>query len=151
MLLRFDGFDNNCDGEIDEGVTQTFFADKDGDGFGDPDDIMEACDVLEGYVVGGNDCDDDNDTVFPAAEELCDGLDNDCDETIDEDVGDLFYIDADGDGVGDSEQVVTQCDPDLGLASVGGDCDDNDPMRTPNPLRFATVSIMIVMKMLMKE
>ena len=32
---------------------------------------MEACDVLEGYVVGGNDCDDDNDTVFPAAEELC--------------------------------------------------------------------------------
>ena len=28
-----DGFDT-CDGEIDEGVTQTFFADKDGDGFG---------------------------------------------------------------------------------------------------------------------
>ena len=127
-----DGFDNNCDGEIDEGVLQTFFADTDEDGFGDPDNIMEACDVVDGYVVGGNDCDDDNATVFPSAEELCDGLDNDCDETIDEDVGTLFYIDADGDGVGDSEQMVTQCDPDLGLASIGGDCDDLDPMRTPN-------------------
>ena len=127
-----DGFDNNCDGEIDEGVLQTFFADTDEDGFGDPDNIMEACDVVDGYVVGGNDCDDDNATVFPSAEELCDGLDNDCDEAVDEDVGSLFYIDADGDGVGDSEQMVTQCDPDLGLAFIGGDCDDLDPMRTPN-------------------
>ena len=122
-------FDNNCDGEIDEGVTQTFFADEDQDGFGDPDNSIEACDVLEGYVVGGSDCDDGDATVYPAAEELCDGLDNDCDETIDEDVGDLFYIDADGDGVGDSDQTVTQCDPSLGVSSVGGDCDDNDPTR----------------------
>ena len=36
----------------------------------------------------------------------------------------------------DQEQVVTQCDPDLGLASVGGDCDDNDPMRTSIPFEI---------------
>ena len=110
-----DGFDNNCDGEIDEGVTQTFYADEDGDGFGDPSVVKEACDILEGYVVSGNDCDDQNDSVYPAANELCDGLDNDCDGGIDEEVGSLFYVDADGDGIGDSEQMVTQCEPDLGL------------------------------------
>ena len=99
MRLRFGCIDNNRDAVRSMRGDPNLLCDKDGDGFGDPDDTIESCDVLEGYVVGGNDCDDDNDTVFPAAEELCDGLDNDCDETIDEDVGDLFYIDADGDGI----------------------------------------------------
>ena len=127
-----DGFDNNCDGEIDESVTQTFYEDLDGDGFGDQESSVQSCDIVDGFVVAGNDCDDLNPDSYPSAEELCDGVDNDCDEEIDEDVGSLFYLDNDGDGVGNSEETVTQCDPDLGLASVGGDCDDNDPMRTPN-------------------
>ena len=55
-----DGVDNDCDGDIDEGVTSTFYLDADGDGFGDNDDTLEACDVREGYVAIGNDCDDTN-------------------------------------------------------------------------------------------
>ena len=44
-----DGFDNDCDGTVDEGVTTTFYADTDGDGFGDPGAPPEACEHPDGY------------------------------------------------------------------------------------------------------
>ena len=40
-----DGIDNKCDGNIDEGVTQTFYEDADGDGFGNDAVIVEACEA----------------------------------------------------------------------------------------------------------
>ena len=76
-----DGVDNDCDGDVDEGVTSTFYLDNDGDGFGD-DETIDSCDVREGYVAIGNDCDDSNADVFPSAPELCDEVDNDCNELI---------------------------------------------------------------------
>ncbi len=45
-----------------------------------------------------DDCQPDDSTIHPAAEETCDGLDNDCDEVIDEDVQNTFYADTDDDG-----------------------------------------------------
>ncbi|MEC7984541.1 MAG: putative metal-binding motif-containing protein, partial [Myxococcota bacterium] len=79
-----DGIDNNCDGEVDEGVLSTFYLDADGDGFGNADITMDSCEVLDGYVSTGGDCDDASDLSYPGAEEICDGLDNNCDEEIDE-------------------------------------------------------------------
>ena len=53
-----DGQDNDCDGEIDEFVTSTFYADADGDGFGDADSTVEACTLPGGFVSDNTDCDD---------------------------------------------------------------------------------------------
>jgi gliding motility-associated-like protein len=52
------GVDDNCDGEIDEFVTNSYYADLDGDGFGDLNNNLYACTVPAGYVDNGEDCDD---------------------------------------------------------------------------------------------
>ena len=48
------------------------------------------------------------------ATEVCDGVDNDCDAEIDEDVLDTFFADADEDGYGDPI-TIEACDPPLGM------------------------------------
>lgn len=48
-----DGIDNDCDGAIDE--TATYYADVDGDGFGDPAVDSLACAVPVGYVANNTD------------------------------------------------------------------------------------------------
>jgi FG-GAP-like repeat/Putative metal-binding motif/Secretion system C-terminal sorting domain len=52
------GLDDNCDGEIDEFVTNTYYADNDGDGFGNVDNFILSCDLPFGYVDNTEDCDD---------------------------------------------------------------------------------------------
>jgi hypothetical protein len=42
--------DDDCDGLIDEGVLLTFYADVDGDGFGDASSTTQACSAPVGYV-----------------------------------------------------------------------------------------------------
>lgn len=119
--------DNDCDGDIDEEVQDLFYIDSDGDGFGDESDTQMACDSPEGYVPNGNDCDDQDAYSFPGAIEFCDDVDNDCDGDIDEEVTAEFYLDADGDGIGDSSVSVAGCDAPDDYVSEGEDCDDTDP------------------------
>jgi hypothetical protein len=119
-----DGQDNDLDGQVDEGLPQ--HADLDGDGFGDPANVI-GCE--DGAVVDGSDCDDADAEVNPAADERCDGLDDDCDEAVDE--GLSQYADEDGDGFGDPDNVVG-CDDSAGAATVGDDCDDGDAEVNPD-------------------
>ena len=69
----------------------TFFADLDQDGVLNLDD----CPGISGHLDAA---------IFPGAADLCDGKDNDCDGSVDNDAVDSIthYSDADGDGYGDN-------------------------------------------------
>ena len=134
-----DTLDNDCDGLIDDADESvdlttggTFYADNDGDGFGDADAPMGACALpASGAAENDADCDDGDGAVNPDASEVCDELDNDCDGLIDDaddsvdlSTGETFYGDSDGDGYGDSDELITACALPSGAAVVDGDCDD---------------------------
>ncbi len=61
-----------------------YFRDSDGDTFGDPNEFKLSCEKPEDHVTNDDDCDDTRYKVNPKAKEICDGLDNDCDNEIDE-------------------------------------------------------------------
>ena len=128
-----DGIDNNCNGDVDEGLLESWYLDADGDGHGNGDTETESCNTPDGHVAEGGDCDDLDDTVHPDALEWCDGIDNDCDGTTDEsDASDVvtWYLDSDGDGFGVDDTTSAACDGPAGYALLGGDCDDADPGST---------------------
>jgi hypothetical protein len=128
-----DGVDNDCDGSIDEDVLESWYADADGDGYGDPLTREEGCTQPSGWVSTSGDCDDDNADVHPGATELCDGLDNDCDSQWDEDAEDAstWYADEDGDGYGDPLSTQLACEQPDDSIDNDDDCDDGD--RDINP------------------
>ncbi|RME20869.1 MAG: hypothetical protein D6798_19445, partial [Deltaproteobacteria bacterium] len=76
-----DGVDNDCDGLVDEGTPglQTWYRDRDGDGYGDEGWSTESCEAVDGHVRVGGDCDDSRPGIHPGVEEVCgNGLDDDC-------------------------------------------------------------------------
>lgn len=60
-----DGKDNDCDGQVDEGVKRTFYRDKDGDKYGDSNETQQSCTAPAGYTDKPGDCDDNNKDVYP--------------------------------------------------------------------------------------
>ena len=95
--------------------------------------LSSGCDDLDGDGYGrAEDCDDANNHVYPGADELCDGVDNNCDGAVDEDPANGFplFVDADGDGYG-ADSGPTSCSLTAGFALVDGDCDDGDPTVHP--------------------
>ncbi|MCB9761450.1 MAG: putative metal-binding motif-containing protein [Alphaproteobacteria bacterium] len=114
-----DGLDNNCDGLTDEGVTTTFYADTDADGYGDDGAAVEGCAADDGYVGVGGDCDDTDPAYNPGASETdcADPNDYNCD-------GSVGYADNDGDGYAACEE----CDDSEAAVNPGAVevCDEVD-------------------------
>ena len=121
-----DGIDNNCNSEIDEGVLIDFFADADGDGFGNGAIAILSCSQQEGFVPNGNDCNDAEPAMYPGAIEECDGLDNDCNDIIDDGNNIIVYLDADGDGFGDPNIMDSTCTAGEGYVENNLDCNDQN-------------------------
>ncbi len=126
-----DEADNDCDGRVDEGTTTPYYADTDGDGFGDAADRVDACWSEDGRVTDATDCVDTDATIFPGNPEICDELDNDCDTEVDEGVLLPFYRDVDGDTYGDESDVAWACVAPSGYVVPGGDCDDTTSETSP--------------------
>ncbi len=122
-----DGVDNDCDGTTDEddsADTATWYADSDADGYGDPATTTPACSAPTGFVADATDCDDSEADTNPAGSEACNGVDDDCDGTVDEGVTTTFYADSDSDGHGDPATTARACSEPAGYSALDDDCDD---------------------------
>ena len=131
-----DGVDNNCDGNIDEDTETTdYYPDVDRDGHGDEEGtVVSACVAPEGMVESNDDCNDADAFVHPGAAELCDDLDNDCDDLAEtEDVDFDWYPDEDGDGFGDLlATAVVDCNLVEGHVIDNTDCNDGNALTNPD-------------------
>lgn len=108
------GFDDDCDGEVDEDLTiTTHYEDADGDGYGgfSGATVMAKCPPA-GFAPNSNDCNDRNPRVYPGATETCNQIDDNCDGRIDEGVREVC-------GVGLCARQATSCAP--------GSCTPGEP------------------------
>lgn len=122
-----DALDNDCDDKVDEGEPVTLmWPDVDQDHYGDSEaDGQVICAAAPGYSPVAGDCNDTNEEVFPTAPERCNGADDNCNDTIDEELRFRYFVDNDGDRFG-NEEVIT-CNPTESQVRGRGDCDDDDP------------------------
>jgi hypothetical protein len=125
-----DGVDASCDGTEDEGMSLLYYVDADVDGFATTTVAGVYC---PGAQPAGTshatevDCDDTDADVHPFLGERCDGVDQDCDGTVDEDPmdGTVYHPDLDLDGFGGITDVIA-CSAPSGYLLSDGDCDDTD-------------------------
>jgi hypothetical protein len=133
-----DGIDNDCDTLIDDddpGMVGegTWYADTDGDGFGNPvGETLEQCAQPDGHVLDATDCDDGNAEFNPDGVETCNEVDDDCDGVVDDGVKLDFFADSDADGFGDLSSPTEACAVPDGYTTDFTDCDDSDPLVNPD-------------------
>lgn len=136
-----DGEDNDCNVTIDDNPVDgtTYYLDSDSDLFGDANDSIESCTQPGARVLDNTDCDDANNLTYPGADEICDGEDNNCNVTVDENPvdGDTYYQDFDNDSYGDPNISLESCTPVGGYALNNNDCNDTDAVINPTTEWYA--------------
>ena len=128
------GLDDDCDGLVDENPELSWYADNDGDGYGDGE-LQWGCEVpgLSSSVDG--DCDDEEPRAHPGADEVCDGIDNDCNGSVDPDDSvdvPTWYPDLDQDGHGVDSNPKVQCEAPPKSSLLNDDCDDAEATISPS-------------------
>lgn len=133
-----DLLDNDCNGLTDDNLEfQNYFEDQDGDSFGNPNEFINACMQPSGYVSDNTDCDDTSADINPDGEEVCDSIDNNCNNQIDENIlTDDYYADNDMDGFGDINNVINSCAQPQGYVLNNSDCDDTNAEINPDAEDF---------------
>ena len=131
-----DDIDNDCNGSVDESAVDatTWYADTDGDGYGDRSVSTRACDAPVGSVAVSGDCADTDAARNPGAAEVCDGVDQDCDGVVDDNATDAstWYGDDDGDGYGDPDAPELACTQPADAVVNAEDCDDGNGAVSPD-------------------
>ncbi len=128
------GYDDDCNGSADEGVTIDVYVDADHDGDGAlAGAVMHACASTAGVSVYHTDCDDTDRTRSGRLVEVCDSIDNDCDGTADDRTSAVtWYRDEDMDGFGSAASgALVSCIPPAGYSVFDSDCDDTTNTRSP--------------------
>ncbi len=137
-----DGIDNDCNGITDgSDAVDAFdwYADVDGDGFGDIGSSVTACDAPEGTTSDSSDCNDTDPSAYPGATEICDGADNNCNGVTDEEGAEgctTYYQDVDDDGYGSTISICA-CSP-VGdyTSTLSSDCYDSSASVNPTHTSF---------------
>jgi len=114
-----------------------YFADADGDSFGNPSGLISTCVQPQGYVLNSSDCNDSNAAVNINAMEICNSVDDNCNSLMDDGLTFLnYYADLDSDNYGAG--TATNSCSDLGAGYVLNNSDCNDSSASIN---IATVEI----------
>lgn len=126
-----DGVDQDCSGADYSGTTTTttytWYRDADVDGYGTSGTTTTSTTnaAPSGYVSNAGDCNDSSAAVSPADTEVAsNGVDDDCDGSVDENT--TWYRDSDGDGYGNASSTTTSATQPSGYVSNSTDCDDAD-------------------------
>ncbi|MEA2036606.1 MAG: MopE-related protein, partial [Nanoarchaeota archaeon] len=118
--IAYDRLDNNCDGTADPDCES--YCDEDGDDY--PDHVVCLLGCWFNSWECSLDCDPTNAAVHPNAEDICDGIKNDCDDEIDED-GNSYCQNLHG---GDGFEYICNEYGRCGFAN-GENCDPNRPYK----------------------
>ena len=136
---------NNTDCDDNDALEkpgQVWYADLDNDGYSSGTTLTQ-CLRPVGYKVAAEltattgDCNDGNPAINPAATEVCDGVDNNCNMMTDEGVQTTYYRDMDGDGFGNPSVTQMACTQPMGYVTNNTDCDDNDALEKPGQVWYA--------------
>ncbi|MBU1537291.1 lamin tail domain-containing protein [Myxococcota bacterium] len=138
LEVSCDTLDNDCNGQVDEGLSVEYYPDADHDGHGDQfAQPTVSCESLADHVTNNDDCDDSDDQKHPGLTEVCDGKDNDCNGDVDDGLLVDYYPDMDHDGFGDRDATpVASCDPVTDHVIDHTDCNDGDGESRPGLLEI---------------
>ena len=133
----------DCDDSDPTRNTSTvWYLDSDGDGYGDLNQPVDSCTADGTASPNSLDCDDSNAFIRPDINEVCDGIDNNCDSLIDDADPNVdaftqspVFLDSDNDGYG-NEYIGLACSLLANESFQSEDCDDSDPNVKPNNLEL---------------